>query len=75
MGAKLALSARRKDQLNEVLANVESLGAEGLVVPCDVLVEKEIEGCYPNHPYSFWELGYSHSQCRLWRGWKNQEFE
>ena len=43
-GAKLALSARRKDQLNEVLTNVESVGAEGLVVPCDVLIEEEIEG-------------------------------
>jgi short-subunit dehydrogenase len=42
-GAKLALSARRKDQLDEVLAIVRSLGGEGLVVPCDVLVEKEIE--------------------------------
>jgi NAD(P)-dependent dehydrogenase (short-subunit alcohol dehydrogenase family) len=42
-GAKLALSARRKDQLNEVLQVVESFGAEGLVVPCDVLNEEEIE--------------------------------
>jgi len=42
-GAKLALSARRKDQLNEVLKVVESFGAEGLVVPCDVLNEEEIE--------------------------------
>lgn len=42
-GAKLALSARRKDQLHEVLKVVESFGAEGLVVPCDVLMEEEIE--------------------------------
>jgi short-subunit dehydrogenase len=42
-GAKIAISARRKDQLDEVLAIVQSLGGEGLVVPCDVLVETEIE--------------------------------
>ncbi len=42
-GAKLALSARRTAQLEEVLAEVKSLGAEGLVVVCDVLDEGAIE--------------------------------
>jgi short-subunit dehydrogenase len=42
-GAKIALSARRKIQLDEVLAIVQNLGGEGKVVPCDVLVETEIE--------------------------------
>lgn len=42
-GAKLALSARRVDKLEEVLQQVRSLGAEGILVPCDVLDETEIE--------------------------------
>jgi NAD(P)-dependent dehydrogenase (short-subunit alcohol dehydrogenase family) len=42
-GAKVAISARRKDQLDEVLAIVQSLGGDGLVVSCDVLIENEIE--------------------------------
>ncbi|MFD2203414.1 SDR family NAD(P)-dependent oxidoreductase [Shivajiella indica] len=41
-GAIIALSARRKDRLEEVLAIVKSLGGDGLVVPCDVLDENEI---------------------------------
>ena len=42
-GAKLALSARRVDKLEEVLQQVKALGAEGFLVPCDVLEESEIE--------------------------------
>lgn len=39
-GAKLALSARRKDKLEEVLAEVQAFGGEGLIVPCDVMEEE-----------------------------------
>jgi len=42
-GAKLALSARRVDKLAEVLKKVHELGAEGIVIPCDVMEESEIE--------------------------------
>jgi NADP-dependent 3-hydroxy acid dehydrogenase YdfG len=42
-GAKLALSARRTEQLEAVLTEIQSLGAEGLVVVCDVLEESSIE--------------------------------
>jgi short-subunit dehydrogenase len=42
-GAKLALSARRIDKLEEVLQQVKSLGADGMLVPCDVMDEAEIE--------------------------------
>jgi short-subunit dehydrogenase len=39
-GAKIALSARRKDKLEEVLAEVNAIGEEGLIVPCDVMEEE-----------------------------------
>lgn len=42
-GAVLALSARRKDQLEEVKATIESKGAKCLVLPCDVLEESQLE--------------------------------
>lgn len=42
-GARVALSARRTDTLAEVLMEVQSLGGEGLVVPCDVMDEQSIE--------------------------------
>jgi short-subunit dehydrogenase len=42
-GAKLALSARRVDKLEEVLAQINALGADGIIVPCDILEESEIE--------------------------------
>lgn len=42
-GAKLALSARRVDKLEEVLKKIQELGAEGIVVPCDVLEEESVE--------------------------------
>ncbi len=42
-GAKLALSARRVDKLEEVLEQIKKKGAEGLLVPCDVMEEGEIQ--------------------------------
>lgn len=42
-GAILALSARRVAQLEAVLKDIQTLGAEGLVVPCDVRKEEDIE--------------------------------
>lgn len=42
-GGKLALSGRRIDKLEEVLQKVKALGGEGIIVPCDVLDESEIE--------------------------------
>lgn len=42
-GAKLALSARRTERLEQVLAEVNTLGGEGLVVTCDVQEETAIE--------------------------------
>ncbi|MCH6199576.1 SDR family NAD(P)-dependent oxidoreductase [Aquiflexum sp. LQ15W] len=42
-GAKLALSARRVDKLEEVILQIKALGVEGILVPCDVLEESEIE--------------------------------
>ncbi len=42
-GAKLALSARRTEQLEQVLSEINALGSEGLVVPCDVQEEAAVE--------------------------------
>jgi len=42
-GAILAISARRKEQLEEVSAQVQTLGSTCLIVPCDVLVESQLE--------------------------------
>ncbi|SMD45372.1 Short-chain dehydrogenase [Aquiflexum balticum DSM 16537] len=39
----LALSARRTSELEEVLKEVKKLGGEGMVVPCDILEEQQIE--------------------------------
>jgi short-subunit dehydrogenase len=39
----LALSARRTSELEEVLKEVKKLGGEGMVVPCDILDEQQIE--------------------------------
>ena len=40
-GAKLALSARSRERLEELAVECESLGAETLVLPADVTVESE----------------------------------
>ncbi|WP_373522129.1 SDR family NAD(P)-dependent oxidoreductase [Aquiflexum sp.] len=39
----LALSARRAPELEEVLMEVKKLGGEGIVIPCDILDEQQIE--------------------------------
>ncbi|WP_194974066.1 SDR family NAD(P)-dependent oxidoreductase [Aquiflexum lacus] len=39
----LALSARRVGELEEVLKEVKKLGGEGIIVPCDILEEHQIE--------------------------------
>jgi len=42
-GAFLALSARRKDKLEEVQKKVEDLGGKGFIVLCDVMEEEQIK--------------------------------
>lgn len=42
-GAKLALSGRRRDRLDEAAAELRAGGAEVLVVPCDVTDESSID--------------------------------
>jgi NAD(P)-dependent dehydrogenase (short-subunit alcohol dehydrogenase family) len=42
-GAKLALSARRTNELKHVLEKVMILGGQGIVVPCDIQDEAAIE--------------------------------
>lgn len=42
-GAQLAISARRKDKLEEVLKEVERLGGKGHIVLCDVMEEEQIQ--------------------------------
>lgn len=42
-GALLALSARRKDKLDEVKKEVESLGGSTYIVLCDVMEEEQIK--------------------------------
>lgn len=42
-GAFLALSARRKDKLEEVQKKVEVLGGKGVIVLCDVMEEEQIK--------------------------------
>jgi short-subunit dehydrogenase len=44
-GATIVISARREDKLKEVLSEIEKLGAKGLILPCDVMNEKQIEHC------------------------------
>lgn len=36
-GAKVAVSARRKDRLEELVREIESLGGKALAVPCNVV--------------------------------------
>lgn len=43
-GAILALSARRKDQLEEVKATITSQGSKCIIAACDVLEEDQIAG-------------------------------
>ena len=42
-GAILALSARRKDQLEAISAEIKKLGTSCLIIPCDVLEENQLE--------------------------------
>ncbi len=42
-GANVAVSGRRQDRLDEVVAEIERLGRRGLGVPCDVSDEGQIE--------------------------------
>jgi NAD(P)-dependent dehydrogenase (short-subunit alcohol dehydrogenase family) len=42
-GADVAVSARRRRRLDEVVGEVEALGRRGLAVPCDVTNEAEVE--------------------------------
>jgi len=44
-GAIVVISARREEKLKEVLTAIEKLGAKGLIIPCDVIDEKQIESC------------------------------
>jgi short-subunit dehydrogenase len=44
-GAVLALSARRTDQLNDVVKEIESKGGKAKAYYCDVLDSKSIEAC------------------------------
>jgi NAD(P)-dependent dehydrogenase (short-subunit alcohol dehydrogenase family) len=44
-GAIVAISARRMDQLNEVVKEIESQGGEAKAFFCDVLDSKSIEAC------------------------------
>ncbi|WP_373494856.1 SDR family NAD(P)-dependent oxidoreductase [Aquiflexum sp.] len=39
----LALSARRTSELEKVLVEVKKLGGDGMVVPCDILEEQQVE--------------------------------
>lgn len=41
-GANVAVSGRRLDRLQEVVAELEALGARGLAVPCDVTDEAQV---------------------------------
>ena len=41
-GAHVAVSGRRRERLDEVVAAIEALGRRGLAVPCDVTVEDSV---------------------------------
>lgn len=43
LGYKVALSARRKELLDEVATNIRQSGGEALVLPCDIMDETAIE--------------------------------
>ncbi|MBK9256533.1 MAG: SDR family NAD(P)-dependent oxidoreductase [Saprospiraceae bacterium] len=43
LGYKVALSARRKELLDEIASGIKSSGGDALVVPLDILEEKSIE--------------------------------
>lgn len=42
-GARVAISGRRQERLDEVAAEITALGTEGLGVPCDVTEESQVE--------------------------------
>lgn len=41
-GARVAVSGRRRDRLEQVVAELEDLGTRGLAVPCDVTDEEQV---------------------------------
>ncbi|HSP40624.1 MAG TPA: SDR family NAD(P)-dependent oxidoreductase [Gillisia sp.] len=43
MGAHVAVSARRKERLKDLVKEIEQLGQKALAVPCDVTIEEEVE--------------------------------
>lgn len=43
LGYKVVLSARRRDKLEEVAAEIVKWGGEALVIPCDIMDESAIE--------------------------------
>lgn len=43
-GAKVAVSARRKERLLELVNQIGQMGGEALVVPCDVTREEDVKG-------------------------------
>ena len=42
-GARVVVSGRRQDRLDQVVARVQELGSQGLGLPCDVTQEEQIE--------------------------------
>ena len=46
-GARIALSSRRADALEEAAGEVRRLGAEALVVPADVTEPEQVRRAYP----------------------------
>lgn len=55
-GASVAVSGRRADRLDEVVAEVEALGARGLAVPCDVTDEADVFAAVEAVVGAFWKL-------------------
>lgn len=55
-GATVAVSGRRADRLEEVVAEIEVLGRRGLAVPCDVTVEDEVFAAAKTVVETLWKL-------------------
>ncbi len=55
-GASVAVSGRRVDRLEEVVAELEALGARALAVPCDVTDEAQVFEAVKTVVEAFWKL-------------------
>ena len=66
MGAKVAISGRREKEGAEVVKQIESVGASGLFVKCDVAVEADVKQVVDRVQKAFGGLNYCFANAGVW---------